>query len=896
MSSDSLAQYRLHADGSIRHWLACGPVTSSLTSTIEQVIDRSGPAFGEGRRWVINYWAWSPASKRAKKRVYQALPPFEWQPGQRPQHQAAAIGGKRWEYRSAEDDQVIDFSLFNFTPTHMQGWLFALVNTPAAGQFPVELITIGPARIFVNGAQVFHYAEAFSYVEVQRIRTTLTLRTGLNEIYLHGDMLAWREARLALGLRFLDHPDVSVHIPIGAIAPEQWHRAEAGLNALRVRQFAFPVLPGLIELSPQAQPFAFDAAVELPIPENVFSQLARIERPRGTSRLQLEPGQVGELPIVTEVTAGMSGMPGENSLTLTLTPADGTPLSVHREIWAGRNLFSSQPYDDYEARRREALEHLANMPFDVPAGMAALELGKATHISSGAVGLACHFMENRYDCADFYAIGLLALLYRFPDAILPADRDRIEQAFTHFKYWIDEPGIDAMCYFTENHQVLFHVAAYLAGQRSPDHVFSNSGLTGRQQMDRARARIETWILTRLRGNFSEWDSNAYMTLDAFAMLALVDYARSARLRELATTLLHKLFFMLACQSFRGAHGSTHGRCYVTALKSARVENTSSLQRIAWGMGIFNGETRATGLLALSRAYRVPDVLQRIGADVSSTVVTQARSRARFRPRFDMRGDEWDVRTITYKSPHVMLSAAVDYQPGEFGIQEHLWQATLGPEASVFTTYPGNSQEHGNARPNFWAGSARLPRVGMHDRTVMCLYPIDPAIGLGFSHAYFPTMAFDEFRIDGHWAFARVGQGYVALWGDGDLVLTEDGRHAGQELRVRGPGKAWLAQVGTAETDSDFARFCAAVTAQSLLSVDGRLTWRTPSGQQLAFGWDDPFTVDGTAQRWDDMPHYDNAYTHTPMDADQMTIRHGGETLVLDLRKGSSVVRREDEGA
>ncbi|MGQ9908231.1 MAG: hypothetical protein ACUVS2_05270 [Candidatus Flexifilum sp.] len=893
MSADHLVHYGLYPDGSIRHWLACGPILSDLTTTIEGVIDRTGPAFGEGRRWVLNYWAWSPASKRIKQRIYRALPPFTWTPGARPQHHAAGIDGKPWEYRTAEDDQVIDFSLFNFTPTLMQAWLFAGLEAPSAGVYQAELITIGPARIVVNGLQTVHYAEAFSYVEVQRIPVTLTLNAGLNEIYLHGEMLGWREARLALGLRVSAAADLRIAIPIGAIDPERWQRAEAGLQALRVRQFAFPKLPGLIQLSPQGQPFSFDAVVELPIPENIFAQLDRLERPRGISRLALQPGQAGELPIVTEVTAGMSGMPGENSLRLTLTPADGTPLTVQREIWAGRNSFSSTPYGDYESRRREALEHLAAMPFDVPASMAALELERVTHVSSEAVALACHFMERRYDCADFYAVGLLALLHRFPEAIRPEDYERIERAFLGFKYWIDEPGIDAMCYFTENHQILFHVAAYLAGQRWPDRIFTNSGLTGQQQMNRARARIEPWILTRLRGSFSEWDSNAYMTLDAFAMLALIDHARSARLRELATTLLHKLFFLLACQSFRGVHGSTHGRCYVTALKSARVENTSSLQRIAWGMGIFNGETRATGLLALSRRYRVPDILQRIGADIATPIVTQAHSKARFRPRFDMRGDEWEVRTITYRSPDVMLSAAVDYHPGEFGIQEHLWQATLGPEASIFTNYPGNSQEHGNARPNFWAGSVRLPRVGMHDRTVICLYPIDPAVGLGFSHAYFPTAAFDEWILDGGWAFARSGGGYVALWGDGDLVLTEDGCHAGQELRVRGPGKVWIAYVGSAVEHGDFGRFRADVMRHTPQVEHDRVRWETPDGQRLLFGWTGPLIVNDEPQNWADMPHYDNRYTHTPMDAERMTIRHGGEALILDLLKGTSVLRTDD---
>lgn len=275
------------------------------------------------------------------------------------------------------------------------------------------------------------------------------------------------------------------------------------------------------------------------------------------------------------------------------------------------------------------------------------------------------------------------------------------------------------------------------------------------------------------------------------MLALVECADSPRLREMSATLLHKTFFMLACQSWRGVHGSSHGRSYVESLKTARLENTSALQRIAWGLGTWNGETRATGMLAMARRYRVPDLIQKIGADLPELLVTRARSAGQYRPRFDLRRGNWDVNTYTRRTPDGMLSAAVDHRPGAVGIQEHLWQATLSPEAVVFTTQPGNSQEHGHARPNFWAGSARLPRVAMTDSTVFCLYNLTTGGGLAFTHAYFPAMAFDEYAMAGPWAFARVGNGYVALAGDGDLQLTTMGRHAGQEIRSRGKGEVWL---------------------------------------------------------------------------------------------------------
>jgi hypothetical protein len=886
-TAENSTYYTLSPDGAIRHWLACGPITSPLPELAE-VVPADGPPFGSGHRWVINYWAFDPESAALKKRVYERLPPFEWEPGERPALNSEGVAGNPWVYQVAEEDNVIDFSLFNFSPTRMQGWLFASVDVPAPMVIPAELITIGPARLWVNGALATHYAEQFSYVATQRIPVTVAFNAGQNEVYLHGDMLGWREARLALGLRFPTMPPIHVRLALGSIPAKQWQRAEQGLADLQVRQFAFPVLPGRIALDPAATaPFRVEAEVIAPTPDKFAAPTPGFAPLRAKYTLDLVPGGADALPITLELAEAMARTPGENTLALHLRPADGTPLEVRREVWASTNTFSRTPYGTFDSRRLEALEHLAAMPYDVLTSMAAVAQGRAKHISSEVVRVACEFMNSRWDCADFYAVGLLALLNWYGDhpALGDMDRERIADAFWRFKYWIDEPGIDAMCYFTENHQVLFHVTAYLAGQRWPDLVFANTLRSGRQQKERARPRIESWILRRLRGNFSEWDSNAYLTLDAFAMLALVEFADSARLRAMAAALLHKIFFMVACQSFRGAHGSTHGRCYVAGLKSSRFENTSSLGRMGWGMGIFNGETRATGMLALAHRYRVPEVIQKIGADLPPVLTTHVRSREKFRPQFDMKSGEWDVRTITRRTPDYMLSAAIDHRPGEMGIQEHLWQATLSPEAVVFTTYPGNSQEHGNARPNFWAGSARLPRVAMLDKTVICIYRLEPGVGLGFTHAYFPIAMFDEVQISGQWAFARLGNGYLALWSDGELILTETGRHADQELRSSGAGEVWLCHVGSAAEDGDFVSFCRHVSQHQPRSGGLFMHWTDPAGRALVFGWGGALYVDGQPTTWDDFPHYENAYTHTLMDAERMLIRHAGLSLGLDLTLG-----------
>lgn len=884
MAYQAQLEIPLDHTGTVSHWLACGPLLSPLTR-LDTIIDSSGPAFGPGKRWILSYWAFHPASLALKSAIYAQLPDPSL-PAAPPFAGQAVPEAQPWRYVSVEEDRAVDFSVFNFEPSRMQGWLYAGLKCEQTLTLEAELISIGPARVWLDGRKIVHPVD-FSYVEPIVTPFSLRLPAGVHDLYLHGDMIGWREARLALGLRFLTNPPLRTRIPLGDHSVLQCLQAEKTLAYVQVRRFAAVDRPSELYLSPDA-PDPTTLRVETCAVPPFFVSLEAVKLPCETAEYTLQPGESTDLAVSDQLIAAIAHLPEGHSLQVNIRPAglDRQPLSLNRHMWASSFPYSEQPYGRYDDRRREALEHLASIRYDVLGSMAAVMLGQSNVIDSEAVRLACHYLEKRYDCADFFALSLLALLYRYGDhpALQPADRERIEQTFRHFKFWLDEPGLDGMCYITENHQILFHVTAYLTGQRWPERIFVNSGYTGRQQMERARPRVENWILRRLRGGFSEWDSNTYLTMDVFAMLSLVEFARSVRLREVATALLHKTIFMIASQSYRGAHGSTHGRCYVEGLKTARADATSGLQRIAWGMGNFNGETHATALLALAQRYRVPELLQDIGADFPPLLVTHARSIGEYRPQFDIHRGRWDVRTITRRTPDGMLSATIDYRPGQRGIQEHLWQAALGPEAVVFTNYPGNSQEHGNARPNFWAGSVRLPRIGMFDRTLVCLYPLEPAVGLGFAHAYFPCVSFDEYMIEGQWAFARRGSGYIALWADGEISLTESGQHAGQELRSRAGGRAWVCMVGSATEDRDWASFCTKIKHQSPAVNGHRIQSQTPAGDTLNFDWEGPMLVNGKPVDWENFPHYANLYTHVPFDSDQMVIRKDDHALSLDLRK------------
>src|SRR5262249_44412117 len=76
-----------------------------------------------------------------------------------------------------------------------------------------------------------------------------------------------------------------------------------------------------------------------------------------------------------------------------------------------------------------------------------------------------------------------------------------------------------MQYWSENHQILFATAEYLAGQWLPDQTFrpgeryrsrkQYQDFTGRERMQRAADRIGRWLDDRLRFGMSEWNAPGY---------------------------------------------------------------------------------------------------------------------------------------------------------------------------------------------------------------------------------------------------------------------------------------------------------------------------------------------------------------------------------------------------
>lgn len=228
-----------------------------------------------------------------------------------------------------------------------------------------------------------------------------------------------------------------------------------------------------------------------------------------------------------------------------------------------------------------------------------------------------NYINNRLDCSDFVMLGIIRLLYQLKDH-KGASKELLKKAkktVLDFKYWPDEIGIDSMCYWTENHQIMFSVNEYLAGQLYYDKTFSNSKMTGQEKMEKAKKRILKWIELRFKTGFNEWLSNIYFDEDITALVNLIDFCQDPELVRRAEIVLDLMFFDMALNSYYGQFVSTHGRCYTNEKKNSALEATIDTAKLMFGMGIFsNADNMSAVALSMSEKYRMPRVIYEVAND------------------------------------------------------------------------------------------------------------------------------------------------------------------------------------------------------------------------------------------------------------------------------------------
>ena len=252
---------------------------------------------------------------------------------------------------------------------------------------------------------------------------------------------------------------------------------------------------------------------------------------------------------------------------------------------------------------------------------------------------------------------------------------------------------------------------------------------------------------------------------------------------------------------------------------------------------------------------------------------------------------------TYRNRHAMLASVQDFHPGQLSFQGQFCQASLSPDATVWTTHPsaglgidetwvriiggvaafeaggpiGVTVEEILAKdihalppssngPGWWLGSVTVPRVvQMKNAAIMMYKPkgLQWLLSGGRTHAWFPKAAFDQgdewsfgawkaldCNVDtGRWIFGRVGKGYVGLFSAQRPKWTTDGDWKDKEIIADGDRNVFILQVGSEEEYGSYEAFMDRVQ-NARIHVNG-LNWKL---SDFECSYDIPRTGPDAAER------------------------------------------------
>jgi hypothetical protein len=836
------------ADGFIDHWLVAGPQVIRLPEH-ELPVD-------------------APSRQAIARRYYATESLVTGLPVERgPLSEGVFRVGDyeaAWSYVRCREDHLVDHTALSRAGHYLRSWAYAQLVSDAPQTVTLRLATCGPADLWLNGEHTFRH-EGFADSNPCCHAIEVQLREGANELLVRFEQVATAGSCHAMALQVRQQPEgpgLSLRLPTTIPDVDKRRRIERVLEAACIDRDVYGSDDVIAVRWPEDLTYAADATVRLQ---------AGSGRIYAEAHLRASGGECARLRHGHEIPAG--------PYRLILMPRPDEyyeqDMRIRRELrlWvAGNSPYSEVPYGTFGERRQEALVAATRCRGELYAEIARMALGQWTDVDAGAILAAIARVDREEDgAADLVA--LVGMQHRFGrHSDFPASlRQPLEACILGYPYPASSSeGGDCQA-------LLGAAAAVFAGQLYPEHTFRRAGVSGHELRERAERVVLRCLRQRGSGGLPKWGSPSSLARDLVALSHLVDLAETDEVYDMATAVLDKTLLALALSSFKGTFGAPHADARVPEVFGGLLGPVGAVSRLLWGQGIYNQDLAAAVSLACLQEYELPPII----TEIATHPLEEEWGYERHLAVCEGAGPE--VNKAVYRTPDTLLASAQDYRPGQPGSAEHIWQATLGPAAVVFTNHPACSDDVAR-RPGFWAGNRVLPRVAQWKDMLIAIYNLPEDDWMGFTHAYFPTYAFDEHLLHGGWAFARRGDGYLALTASQGLSLVADGHSAMRELRSAGRHNVWLCHLGRAALDGSFERFQERVLGLKVTFEGLEVRCTTLRGDSLSFGWQGPFLRNGEPQPLSGYRHYENPYMAVEMGAEEMEVRSG--RYLLRLRFGS----------
>ncbi|MDQ0995055.1 hypothetical protein QFZ34_000232 [Phyllobacterium ifriqiyense] len=695
----------------------------------------------------------------------------------------------------------LDLSGFWFRPTRLATWTRTYIDAETAGTATIQLGTCGGAVLWLNGAEIGWMAPYSRNLEAKQ-EFELPLIEGINEITLFFDDLAERDARYFFQFDYLSGPAAKIALPVpvaGSIA-DSLEAALDGMSLDRPHYFGGDITLLL------AQPLPVDVKVNVAV-EGDFMSRERFdfdfELAAGTTSLLIGPSE--EAPADFRhfrITLNAGGFVASRSLGVEICHAE-------RQGKAGATL---------ESRIAETLDEISeHSERDTVRAFARLASGRAGAQTDAMIEEILPSIEDCHDCADFSLVPLIWSRTVWGKDINSKTRDRIDAAILNYRYWMDEPGNDVQWYFSENHALLFHTSAYLAGHLLSDSTFVRSGRMGSEQSRIGAERVRAWLDHFENWEMAEFNSAPYFPIDLKGLTALAALAPDDDIATRAKAGIVRLCEIIARSAHHGMVTAAQGRSYEHTLCAGRSLELSGVARLLWGKGWYGRRVHALPQLAVclrDHGLAIPAAL---------STIADYREDQHQEWRF-AQGENAFAALYHYKSADFAMGSAAHYRWGEWGYQETILHLRLGekPEAAIWINHPGETIQFGYGRPSYWGGCGTIPRAQQYRGLAVLDFSIHEEQP-DFTHAWFPIAEFDESHVSGNLAVARSGTGAVLLHASQPLLQVTEGPSANVELRQYGMKTRWIVRVCTsndlASVEERFGRLDAREESDGTIIID-----------------------------------------------------------------------------
>ena len=758
MSTNSGNGFPLNREGFITHWLISGPKIGDFV--IDNPYDDQ-LRFEKHMRSVL----------RDGKNISV---PADVAPG------AVSSLEMPWRY-SGGGSRYVDVSFFYNLPARVELYAYTEIVAEKEICLQAELWTYAAIDLWLNGSPACS-TETPVYKPITRKKMNLELNQGRNPVFIRLQNLGVRDTRNIFALQFRNAPP-----SLGVTLPGD----EGGK---------------LIALDLYMQ--------------SIYS--------KGDSVI-LPPDPPGEISLEEG-----------NSRVLIKGSTGKTSLERRVELMGRIRPIMPEGEKDIAGRRQDVLEKIAKTGTSedrlaIHSVLARYALGRGGSGDRNAILESLKKIDSRIDCSDFIAAGVIRLV---KTAKLDQDiLDKIRECFLNYRFWMDEKGSDGMCFWSENHSLLFHGAQLLTGLMYPDEHFVRSGRTGRQQAEIGYRRCLEWLEDVQADYFEEFLSSGYMCITAGALLNIIDFAPEP-LSAMAHRVMDMLMDQLSRHCFRGSVIGPQGRVYRDVIYPFNQGTQALIHHIDPAAPA--AESLWPVFFATSR-YRAPDnLLQLMKADLSERyscgngeiVLHKTRNyilTSLASPRQDsglkwrnISSDEDAVKdSFRYtKSLNERYHGTTDFRPGVFGYQQHFWYAALTSECLVFANLPGGDVDHSTMRPGYWYGNGIFPALRQDENVLGVIYEIPESYPIHFTHLFFPSEKFDEYRHEGNWLFARKNDAWLAIWSNTVLEWHND-MLSGSELRAWAGKSAYFCICSDQSRDGSFETFISACKAEPPVFDEGR---------------------------------------------------------------------------